>query len=188
MYFLWIKARRQGCRFLTFVQSMDILTTLKSDPGYSIESYMDFLQENSTGSDALIFEELQHSMSYIQLNKKIYNYFSELETAMEWIIITGPLNKEFIPALSVMFALAECSDHIQVRILLKSEVNSGALNDYKEESELPAPVLIGKIRSDIQKRFIWYSNPVKKHTLQEEQLSLIQQEIFDHTRKLLTSN
>lgn len=81
------------------------------------------------------------TLSSVHLNKKVYNYLSELKKRLKWTLITEPWCGDAAFSTPYIIMMANSAEHIDLKIALRDK-NDVLMNQYLTNGGKSIPILV----------------------------------------------
>ena len=103
-------------------------------------------------------ERMNRVMQNIVLNQKLYNALSELKEEWIWVVISEPWCGDASWGTPALAMIAQCSDKIDFRILLRDS-NPEVIKQYHTNGSESIPKLVCVRKNDLQELGTWGPRP-----------------------------
>jgi len=167
LFLMGEKLKKSDCTRIISLEEMELIYQAYLDKSDASQcNDLDFNSQAST--NATKYFALINS---IQLQQKIYNFFSELKDAYLWYVITDVVSIDAAYSLPIMNALASSADNIQLLILPLDDNKNVALRFLKSATEsIPQLICVKKTSDEIV--FVWRPrSELLQHQINEMQTS-----------------
>lgn len=103
-------------------------------------------------------ERMNRVMENIVLNQKLYNALSDLKEDWVWVVISEPWCGDASWSTPALAMIAQCSGHIEFRILLRDS-NPEVMDHYHTKGSESIPKLVCVRKSSLQEVGTWGPRP-----------------------------
>ena len=107
-------------------------------------------------------ERMKKVMNEMVVQQKLYNALSELKEEWIWLVISEPWCGDASWGTPALYMLAQCSDKIDFRILLRDE-NKEIMKAYQTAGSDSIPKLICLKKNDLKELGTWGPRPQVLH-------------------------